>query len=106
MADPRAHIERTWVGIAPDGEEHELIFRVGLPKPRSEGDWVSEVSLGVLNSRTFEIHGMDSWQAMELGMQHVAVLARHYQENGWRYLWEAGGENASPSDLARGTVEF
>jgi hypothetical protein len=60
----------------------------------------------VLDPRQFEIHGMDSWQALELGMQHAAVLAHHYQGKGWRFLWGRGGEQASPEELARGTVEF
>ena len=102
MAVDSAYIERTWIAVAPDGIEHDLILRVGLPKPRPEGDWVAAVSLGALDSHQFEIHGMDSWQAMELGMQHVAVLTRHYQSKGWRFLWERGGEEASPKDLGRG----
>lgn len=102
MSNDPAYIERAWVAIAPDGIEHDLILRVGFPKPRPGGDWVTAVSLGVLDAHLFEIHGMDSWQAMDLGMHHVAVLTRHYQSKGWRFLWESGGEEASPAELARG----
>ena len=106
MAVRPSHIERTWFAISPDGAEHELTFRVGYPEPRPEGDWVTSVSLGALEQNSFQIHGMDSWQAMEQGMKHVAVVARHHQSKGWRYLWERGGEEAAPAELARGTVEF
>jgi hypothetical protein len=62
--------------------------------------------MGPLDHREFEIHGMDSWQALEQGMNHAAVLAQHYHGKGWRYLWERGGEEALPSELACGTAKF
>jgi len=45
---------------------------------------------------------MDSWQAVEMGMHHAATMVHHYKSKGWQVLWERGGEEALPSELARG----
>jgi hypothetical protein len=54
-----------------------------------------------MQSTSYAIIGIDSWQAVELGMHHIAVMTKHYYELGWRFYWERGGEEATPCDLQR-----
>ena len=92
-------IERTWFAIAPDGGHHEVNLVVGTPTLRSGGDWAVSVSLGVVEPRRMEIYGVDSWQAMNLGMRFIGRLVQTAEKEGWQFYWNAGGERTSPSDL-------
>lgn len=94
-----AAAERTWYAIDPQGYGHELILRVGLPRPREEGDWAVEVSIGVLEPRPMKIYGVDSWQAIQLGMRLISREVADFERRGWRFYWKEGGEAASVSEL-------
>ena len=48
--DPAA-AERIWFAVAPDGSEHTLVLRVGVPTQQPEGQWGASISLGVLDPR-------------------------------------------------------
>jgi hypothetical protein len=92
-------IERTWFAISPDGAEHDVVLRIGVPTHMPEGEWRTAVSLGALESRTHAIVGIDPWQAVSLAMRFVATRVAHFAEDGWQFYWERGGELASPSEL-------
>ena len=92
--------ERTWFAVAPDGTEHDVVLRIGVPTCEPDGQWRATVSLGVLESRTHKIAGVDAWQAASLAMRFAATRVGHFAEDGWRFFWERGGELASPTDLA------
>ena len=94
-------VERHWHGVAPDGTEHAVVFRVGAPRPHEQGDWTADVAIIPMQSTPYAIIGIDSWQAVELGMHHIVVMTKHYYELGWRFYWERGGEEAPPTDLQR-----
>jgi hypothetical protein len=98
-----APIERVWVAVAPEGRALTTSIRVSAPQQQPTGEWACTVTLENLASRPDMIHGMDSWQAMQLAMQHAAVRVAHLQSLGWRFYWDANdqasGEPASPSDL-------
>ncbi len=96
-------VERQWHGVAPDGTEHPVAFRVGTPTPHEHGDWAVNVAILPMQAAPYAIIGVDSWQAVDLGMQHIAVMAKHYYKLGWRFYWERGGEEAPPDDLQRKT---
>ena len=93
--------ERAWFAVAPDGTEHDVVLRVGLPTPAPGGEWRAAVTLGVLESRVHDIAGIDAWQAMTLAMRFAATRLGHFAEDGWRFYWERGGDPASPDELAR-----
>jgi hypothetical protein len=99
--DPAA-AERIWFAVAPDGSEHTLVLRVGVPTQQPEGQWGASISLGVLDPRAHTIFGVDAWQAVDEGMRFIARRVEHFAEDGWRFFWEQGGEAASPSELVRG----
>ena len=94
-------LEREWFAVAPDGAEHALLLRVSRPIQLPRGEWSATASVGVLDPTPHEIAGMDSWQAVDESMRFIAIRVRHFQERGWQFFWERGGEVASPSDLAR-----
>ena len=94
-------VERQWHGVAPDGTEHAVALRIGTPVRDEHGDWSVDVSLVPMQNTTYRIIGIDSWQAVDLAMTHLAVLARHYHTQGWRFFWDRGGDVAYPSDLRR-----
>ncbi len=101
-------IERVWVAVSPDGRERTASIRVGAPQKQPTGEWTSTVTLENLASSPDVIHGIDSWQAIQLAMQHAAVRVAHLQSLGWRFYWDAddqaNGEPACPTDLYSSVV--
>ena len=92
--------ERVWFAVAPDDSEHEVVIRVMVPVKADGGEWRAEVSVGVVDSEPHSIAGMDSWQAICLGMGFAAMRLSHLSGDGWKFYWERGGEPATPEDLA------
>jgi hypothetical protein len=95
-------IEREWWAVAPDGTESALVLRVENVSRQPSGDWAADVSLGDIDPRPHKIHGIDSWQAVHEGMRFAASRIKHFEEQGWRFYFERGDEQASASDLFRG----
>jgi hypothetical protein len=106
MTDSGDFLERIWLAISPEGEQVIASIRVSFPRQQPTGDWTASVTLGQLTTRPDVIHGMDSWQAAQLAMQHAAVRIAHLQSLGWHFYWDASdraaGEVACPSDLYHG----
>jgi hypothetical protein len=96
-------IERVLVAVSPEGRQLSATVRVGAPQPQPTGEWTASVTLENLVSRPDLIHGMDSWQAVQLAMQHAAVRVAHLQDQGWRFYYDvadlANSEPARASDL-------
>jgi len=97
--------EWVWFAIAPDGTEHDLVLRVGVPIQASAGEWISTVSLGVLESRSHAVVGVDAWQSIVLALQFTAARIRHFADRGWRFSWTRGGASASAAEL-EGVLSF
>jgi hypothetical protein len=92
--------ERIWFAVAPDGSEHEVAIRVMVPVKAASGEWRAAVSLGEIDSKkSHSIAGIDSWQAICLGMSFAATCLSHFSEDGWMFYWERGGDLATPEDL-------
>ena len=92
---------RKMLYISPNGEREGITLSIGAPHLSVDGDWACAVALDGFIADLNEIRGIDSWQAVELGMHHIAVMTKHYYELGWRFYWERGGEEAKPSELQR-----
>lgn len=99
MLSQVAAAERTWFAVAPDGSEHDVVMRIGVPVEAPGGEWRAVVTLGVLESRSHEIAGIDAWQAVAEAMRFAATRVGHFVEDGWRLYWERGGEPVSPAEL-------
>jgi hypothetical protein len=103
MTVPSIPLQREWIAISPQGEEQAFIIEVALPVEQATGEWTSRVTLGNIRHGSDAIHGMDSWQAVELAMHHAAVRVRHLKSLGWQFYWpDADREPAEPADLFRG----
>lgn len=92
--------ERVWFAVSPDGSEHEVAIRVMVPVKADRGEWRAAVSIGDIDSKPHSIAGIDSWQAICLGMSFAATRLSHFAEDGWVFYWERGGDVATPEDLA------
>ena len=98
-------LERAWIAVSPQGEEQPLAIRVTFPMVQPTGEWTSRVSLGNIKHGTDDIHGMDSWQAMELAMHHAAIRVRHLESQGWTFFWDDDDrEPAAHRELFRGCL--
>lgn len=93
--------ETTLFAIAPNGAEHTVVLRVGIPALQANGAWGASVFLGALDSHSSTIFGDDSWQAIQLAMRFIAIRVAHFGDDGWRFFWERGGEAFSPPELLR-----
>jgi hypothetical protein len=92
--------ERTWLGVSPDGERYQVVLRVGAPIHQPRGEWTCAISLGVLDPGSDEVAGMDSWQATQLSMLHIAKRIQIFERRGWQFFfWDAQDDRASHSDL-------
>jgi len=92
--------ERTWLGVSPNGERHQVILRVSSPTHQARGEWTCTISLGELDPRSDEVAGMDSWQAVQLSMLHIAKRVEAFERLGWRFFFgDAQEDPASHSDL-------
>ena len=99
MSPTTSALEREWFAVAPDGTEHALVLRVGLPVLQSDGHWTAAASLGVLDPHVHAISGMDSWQAVLESVRFIVASVKHFEQRGWRFYWERGGEPATPAEL-------
>lgn len=92
--------ERIWFGVAPDGTEHQVTIRIGIPTLQPGGEWMALVALHPLESHQHRIAGVDSWQAISLAKRFAAIRVGHFAEDGWGFYWERGGTPAQASQLA------
>jgi hypothetical protein len=103
MIDSGTFLERVWLAVSPDGRELAVSIQVGAPVLQPTGEWTSIVSFVGLAKNGEGIHGMDSWQAVAVGMRHAAMRLKHFESLGWRFFWDdIDRDVASPSELWKG----
>jgi hypothetical protein len=78
---------RKLLAIDADGREFQLTISVGAPYEISEQEWACPVSVLGLHDRLHDMHGVDSWQAMQLAYQLIAQLLSYFVEDGGRLFW-------------------
>ncbi len=66
--------ERDVVCIFSDGHRETIRLRVGKPRPSPSGDWECPVAAEGLYKRLHAIVGVDSWQALKLGLRFLEEL--------------------------------
>lgn len=91
--------ERRLYTVAADGNSFEIALGIGKPYPLSADEWACAVRAAGLHNNLRDMHGVDSWQALQLAHQLAAQLLGHFIEGGGQLFWEKGGEQLAVSDL-------
>jgi hypothetical protein len=89
-------VSRKLLAIDASGREFDLTIAIGEPYKVAEGEWACPVSMEGLH-RLRDIRGIDSWQAMQLAYQLVAMTLTYFVEDGGRLVWL--GEPVAPDQL-------
>lgn len=103
MTAPEEHkrfiAERKLHAVATDGSGFEISLGIGKPYPISADEWACAVRVQGLHDQLSDMHGIDSWQALQLACQLAAQLLESFVENGGRLFWEEGGDQLAVSAL-------
>ena len=97
--------DRKLYAIAADGRSFEIHLAIGYPYQITEDEWACAIQVAGLH-RTKDVHGADSWQALQLAHQLAAQLLEYFVQDGGRLFCEEGGEHVQVSDLFAKTSAF
>jgi hypothetical protein len=100
--------ERRLVALFPDGGPVPVCLRVGRPAPHPKGDSVCPVQAEGLRlwEGPGEVFGVDSWQALTLGLRFLQSMLAAETERGAVFHWEGGERAVSVEELfALGEIE-
>jgi hypothetical protein len=84
LTDGLTIASRKLLAIDANGRELQLTISVGAPYEVSEQEWACPVSVLGLHDRLHDMHGADSWQAMQLAYELIAQLLSYFVEDGGR----------------------
>ncbi len=99
MAPDRSFIaSRKLVAIDAQGREFELTIAIGAPYEVSKGEWACPASMEGLH-RLRDIHGVDSWQALQLASQLIGQTLTYFVADGGRLFWLDTREPLAPEEL-------
>ena len=99
MQSERFIAERIVHALASDGRSFEIGLGIGKPHQISADEWACAVQVRGLHDQLSDMHGIDSWQALQLACQLAAQLLGSFVEDGGRLFWEEGGEQLAVSEL-------
>ncbi len=91
--------ERRLWAIDATGREFALTIAVGEPYRVDGGDWACSVATEGLFDRLPDIHGVDSWQALQLALRLVASLLTGCATDGGRLFGFEEREPVAPYEL-------
>ena len=87
------------VGVFPEGDLRSLKVRIGKPRQLSESDWVCPLAVEGLLEGPTELHGVDSWHALMVGVRFLREILQTAKERGAIYHWPDGSEVVELSQL-------
>lgn len=79
--------ERALIGVKPNGEEIQILIRIGKPEPGSEFDWGCPVELKGLYEKLGEIYAIDSFYALMLAITFIRKLLDDFVNDGGILFW-------------------
>jgi len=92
-------ISRTMLAIEPGGSEFVLTLAIGAPSKVPNSDWACLVQATRLFDEPRPIHGLDSWQAVQLSYQFIISLVEGFVDRGGTLFWPESRESISVHDL-------
>ena len=87
---------RKLLAIDANGRQFDITIAVGEPYQVGEDEWACPASMEGLH-KLRDVHGADSWQALQLAYQLVAMLLASFVKDGGRLEWL--GEAIAPDQL-------
>ena len=78
--------ERVITGKRSNGEKFPITIGIGKPYKSNMESWACPVALGGLYDELADIHGVDSFQALMLGISLIKNLLLAFEEKGGE-LW-------------------
>jgi len=72
--------------VGADGAERTVTARIGRPYDTGQGDWACPVETEGYRGRGSDIVGLDSLQALSLGLSYVRMQIEGFIEGGGRIL--------------------
>jgi hypothetical protein len=89
---------RKFWAVDKEGREFELTIAVGEPCETPE-NWVCRASVEGMHERSFNICGVDSWQALQLAYEFSVDRVIDFVEKGGRLLSFEEREPIAPEEL-------
>jgi hypothetical protein len=86
-SEPSWIASRTIVAVKSNGEEIAVTLRIGTPYEVSSEEWACAVAIDGLQERLRDVHGIDSWQTIQLAQNLQAQLLGYFVEEGGRLFW-------------------
>ena len=91
--------ERTIYAVTGDGRGLTIRLGIGKPYKVTEDEWACAVRVDGLHNRLSDMHGVDSWQALQLSCQLAVRLLEGFAQDGGRLFWKKDGEQVHIQDL-------
>ncbi|WP_374563695.1 hypothetical protein [Ideonella sp.] len=98
-----SHIaRRSFLAIQPDGQSIRVTVQIGLPYEVASEEWAVPVSMEGLHDRLGDLHGLDSWQVVQLAFEFIVQLLEHFVRGGGSLCWLDTHDRFDPADLLPG----
>jgi hypothetical protein len=90
---------RDLYAVAADGRGFEVKLGVGQPYRITDDERACAAQLSGFHENLSHVHGIDSWQALQLAQQLAARLLGYFIQDGGRLFWEKDGEQVQLTEL-------
>lgn len=86
-------VERDCEATTPDGVVIKTTVGVTRPTRVKEWSWSITTTLGSISPSQPSFVGVDSWHAIQAGMQDIFDHLTTLENNGWKFRWLDGSED-------------
>lgn len=87
------------LAVTPDGQETNVILKIGVPYEISPEEWACPVAIDGLQDRLHDIHGIDAWQTLQLVQSLQAQLLGYFIQEGGKLLCHEPPEPITLAEL-------
>jgi Domain of unknown function (DUF6968) len=90
---------RTLMAIDGKGHEFEITIAVGEPYQVSDTEWACPASMEGLHGHFSGLHGVDTWQALQLAHQIIAQMLVYFVKDGGQLFDPEKRQPVAPEEL-------